>query len=881
MFLENLFINGKLIKISPLVLIISSTLYSCMVYAVDTNDEKRTSVAQNVDFNALFLNTENGGDVDLSRFANGAAITPGTYNVTVYVNDAQITTSDVLFKDSGNGTIVSCLDYALIKQFPLKFEKLDGKLLASENSDSNTCSQISEFIPDATEYFDSNEQKLYISIPQIYIEREAQGSVRPALWDSGIPAGILGYTLNQYFNESNGRQDNSLYAGFNAGINIGSWYFRHNGNYMKSAGVTNYDASDTYLQHDIPAISGRMLIGQSNTSGIVFDTLPFSGGQLASDDRMLPQSQRGYAPDIRGIARTNARVTISQNGRVIREVNVSPGEFLINDMYPSGYGGDLDVKIYEADGTVQTFSVAYSSVTQLLRPGLARYSVTGGRLNSPLVKSNPELFQLTYQRGLTNLVTAYGGTQIGDGYYSAQFGGALGTPLGALSLDITHARTILTDEQQDKKTQSEGQSYRVSYSKIIAETNSQISLAAYRFSTSGYMDFITAMQAKENQNTNGSLEGTYRVKNRYIISLSQSLSDGWGQFYASGSMQDYWNSDYTNKQYQIGYNNRYRSISYGISGGRTYDIHGHAQDSFMLSMFFPLGGDDNRSMLRLQAGQNSNGQNVQQAALSGSVGNNNQFNYSVITGNTQDAGVNTSINGQYTSQYTTLSTSYGTGRQYRSSTFGMMGSLVAHSGGITLSPYISDTFALVDAEGATGAKITSYPGIYVDSFGYALVPYLNPYQMNSITIDPGDVEDDVEFSSTEQKVAPYDGAIVKLKYTTNKGTPVLINATTNGVDPVPFGADVLDDSGRVVGVVGQSGQVYARVAKQSGILSVRWGNASDKRCLLNYRLIPVSKSQQNKALQTFNQQCKPVHIGGGEHINGDAIQPQLLSMNKS
>lgn len=42
-----------------------------------------------------------------------------------------------------------------------------------------------------------------------------------------------------------------------------------------------------------------------------------------------------------------------------------------------------------------------------------------------------------------------------------------------------------------------GQSYRVSYSKLINETNSNITLAAYRFSSSGYMDFLTAMQTRE------------------------------------------------------------------------------------------------------------------------------------------------------------------------------------------------------------------------------------------------------------------------------------------------------------------------------------------------------------------------------------------------
>ena len=48
----------------------------------------------------------------------------------------------------------------------------------------------------------------------------------------------------------------------------------------------------------------------------------------------MPDSQRGYAPVVRGIAQTNARVRIEQNGSLIYETTVPPGEFAIDDIYP-------------------------------------------------------------------------------------------------------------------------------------------------------------------------------------------------------------------------------------------------------------------------------------------------------------------------------------------------------------------------------------------------------------------------------------------------------------------------------------------------------------------------------------------------------------------
>ncbi len=114
----------------------------------------------------------------------------------------------------------------------------------------------------------------------------------------------------------------------------------------------------------------------------MFDSVAFRGVQIATDDRMLPESLRGYAPVVRGTAQSNARVTIRQNGQVIYETNVSPGPFEIKDLYATGYGGNLDVTVTEADGRTENFTVPFASVAQSLRPGTTRFSVTAGQLRN-------------------------------------------------------------------------------------------------------------------------------------------------------------------------------------------------------------------------------------------------------------------------------------------------------------------------------------------------------------------------------------------------------------------------------------------------------------------------------------------------------------------
>ncbi len=140
-----------------------------------------------------------------------------------------------------------------------------------------------------------------------------------------------------------------------AGINFGSWHLRQRSSVeVSSDGTSSYQNIATYLAHDIPSIRSDLTVGDSFTDGAVFDSFGFRGVSLASDDQMLPDSQLEYAPVVHGIARTNARVVITQNGNTILETTVSPGAFEINDLYATGYGGDLHVTVYEADGTQDT-----------------------------------------------------------------------------------------------------------------------------------------------------------------------------------------------------------------------------------------------------------------------------------------------------------------------------------------------------------------------------------------------------------------------------------------------------------------------------------------------------------------------------------------------
>ncbi len=162
---------------------------------------------------------------------------------------------------------------------------------------------------------------------------------------------------------------------------------------------------------------------------------------------MLPNSMLGYAPQIRGYAKTNAKVEVRQQGNLIYQTTVTPGSFEINDLYPTGFGGELQVSIYETNGEIQKFSIPYASVVEMLRPKMSRYSFTLGQFRDANINLNPWLVQGKYQRGINNYLTSYTGFQATDHYQSFLIGSAFATPIGAIAVDATQSKANFDQNQ--------------------------------------------------------------------------------------------------------------------------------------------------------------------------------------------------------------------------------------------------------------------------------------------------------------------------------------------------------------------------------------------------------------------------------------------------
>ncbi|MEX3636224.1 fimbria/pilus outer membrane usher protein [Paraburkholderia sp. BR14320] len=808
---------------------------------------------QEVEFNPAFFT---GNVADLSRYTRGNPVAPGVYPVELLVNGKKRGRFDVVFQAVPDSDIarpcftISSMDRAGIDtERVIQRLKEAGKADVDDTDASSQCVPLAEAVPGSLASLNTADLQLDLSIPQIELRKEAAGYVDPSRWDNGINAGFVQYSLASYTtHQNNGRGDfSSAYLGLQSGFNVNGWRIRQwaTASLQNRSPDAHWQSVALFAQHDVTALKSQLTIGDSSTSGDVFDSFNVRGVQLSSDDRMLPDSMRSYAPVVRGVADTNARIIVRQNNIIVAETSVPPGPFELSDLPATGYGGDLQVTIAESDGRQRTFLVPFASVPQLLRPGVSRFNLTTGVYRDTVLDSHPWVAQAVYQRGLTNLWTGYTGAQFAEGYWAGLVGVALNTPLGAFAFDITAAGTNIPGASGGRP----GYSTRISYSKLLPGPNTNFSVAAYRYSTARFYSLRDAMYARYGSRDMGQYD--YRTRSRLQLNINQPIGES-SSFYIAGSSQNYWGaSKGYDLQYQVGFNSAYKRVSYSLYAQRTRLQNSKISTQVGLNLTIPLGKVDSNEhrmfdYLTTNVARSSNGDRTIQATASGNTTGATPINYGVNASRIV-AGDNRTVSAggyaMYRAPFGTYNLNASISNQTRQAAFNADGAVVIHSGGVTLSPPLGQAFALVEAKGAEGGRIINGQGARIDGHGYAVVSSLTPYRVNTVALDPSDVPLDVELGNTSEEVVPRANSLVKVKIATTQGTPIFAEVMDREGKAMPMGAELFNESEKSVGIVGQGGLAYLRGLEHEGKLLVRWGNRAAEQCVMPYTVPDDDKAQ--------------------------------------
>lgn len=804
--------------------------------------------------------------VDLSIFAKPGSIAEGIYVTTVMVNQNSLGQYTFEYKKNSKGVISPLLTVADLANFGVNVKQVDAlKTLAPET----VIDDIGALIPDATSTLNLTQLQLDISVPQVAMSQKMRGWADPSLWDDGITAMMTNYSVSAGQTKNTpkyGRNNTTknVFVNFRSRLNVGAWRlynnynyaYTDNGNNASNQNRSNHQFANTFLTRDIIPLRSTFSLGEISTGSDVFDSFPAKGTALTSSEDMLPSQLRGYSPVISGIANSNARVTVRQNGNIVYETYVAPGEFRINDLQQAGLSGDYNVTVTEANGTERQFIVPYSSLPNMLRPGGWKYQVAGGRYDGGYTDgSRQEQFILaTGAYGFPQNFTLYGGVLAAKDYYSLSSG--LGISIGefgAVSADVSFSSAKLADNNR-----TTGQSYRIRYSKSMLQTGTTVDLTALRYSTEGYYSFSEFNAQGYNLKNGVNALMIERRRNSFQTQLSQNFGQ-YGSFSLSANRDDYWGSDRTNTGLSMSYSNSFKafnvSLSYNINRMKSPNGDWPENRQLMLSVNVPLSGLLNSSnvgatYLTSSISHDNTGKTQSSIGASGNLAGNSNLSYGLSQswGNQNQVSQSNANLGYYGSKGG-INIGYGYSRDNQSMNMSANGGAILHAGGLTFSQNIGDSAALVHLPQGAGTKLTNSDST-VDWNGYAVVPSLSNYNQNNIGLNPATLPDHVDVLRSNQNIYPTRGAIIGVTFTPRIGYQVLVDLQRDA-GTVPFGAiatlvttDTVQDttatmpssSPSINGIVGDGGQVYMTGMPEQGQLQVTWGDKATQQCIADIDL---------------------------------------------
>ncbi|WP_159282857.1 fimbria/pilus outer membrane usher protein [Rahnella variigena] len=799
--------------------------------------------AKEYSFDGTLLDSA-GKVVDVSLFEQGGQL-PGTYTVDVLLNGEKVDSRDIVFNQGKNAAgkpiLSPCLSVEDLSRYGVKVE--DFPALLSSGDKVAGCAVL-DVIPQATVDLNFNSQTLTLLVPQVSMRPRRQGIAPEEQWNDGVPALLLNWQANtsNTENKSNGASQNTstTYIQLQPGANMGAWRLRNATTWQKSREESGkFQNVYTYAERGLNSMKSRLTLGDRSTPGDIFDSLPFRGVMLNSDQSMVPSGVYSYAPVIRGIARTQARVEVKQNGYSLYNALVAPGPFALNDLAPSGASGDLFVTVYETDGSKQEFIVPYQTPAIALREGYLQYSMMAGQYrpaNNAVDKSR--VYQTTVMYGLPLNLTAYTGVQVANHYQAGSLG--LGVSLGdwgAVSLDGTQTR----GQRRKDETQT-GQVWRARYSKQVIATDTTFTLAGYQYASSGYNSLSDVLDSWRDDIRDQNTYNSDRRRTRADLTVSQSLGD-WGYLNLTGSRQTYWNRPGHSNVFNAGYSILLGGVTTSLNWteNKNTDSSGNLRNDRVTSLYFSvpldrwLGGN---TMATYRWTNPSSGSDTHEAGLNGRAFD-RRLNWDVrerYRPGMDNNKSNSALRLGWSGGYGQVGGSYSYNSTMKQMGVDAAGGVVVHPGGVTFGQPLGETVALVTAPGASGVSVGGWPGVRTDWRGYTTLSFLSPYQTNRVSLNPAELPPDAEITQTDTDVIPTQGAVIPAKFNTRIGGRALMTLVQANGTEVPYGAlATLQDQNVGAGVVGDAGQVYLTGLSETGELSVKW---SGGLCRVTYTLPP-------------------------------------------
>ncbi|WP_060988158.1 fimbria/pilus outer membrane usher protein [Photobacterium leiognathi] len=802
----------------------------------------------NTYFDPHFLANDDSDLVDLKMFNNGLELPPGKYKVSIYVNGVYISDKEVSFVLNKNKTeLVPILTVGYYIQLGVNKNIFKNKKYKDQVVD------ISKYIKSATTVINVSKMKLSITIPQADLSFNPKGYIPIDEWTNGVNAGLLNYNFSSGISKYGNNYESDNYLNLLTGINIGAWRFRDNSYLNQSfnsnhsnADISSFNNLSVYAERDLPSLRSRLKIGRIYTPiSDSFTTLPLRGISLSSVDDMRPDSLLGYAPVIRGVAKSEATVSVYQDGNKVYQTHVASGPFVIRDINSLTGNGDLKVIVKEADGSKHSFIVPYASSPSLKRENQTDYAIAFGNYRGES-GPHPTFMQATLNHGFSQGVTASTGVQLASQYQSYNIGLTknLGS-YGTLNTSITDKKIKSGNNRYQK-----GNIFGVKYQKDFIRSNINLGLDFSHYSKNGDLQLDDSEYFINDNTNNRNLNNTLSINlsKSFDNSLSFNVNDNFYSYY-----NNYKNMNNLNLSSSYYYKGIYFSL--GLNSQSSYSGEGsnnsiYFNTSIPMSIFNNTPLNDKIYDISYGLSTDLNGDSSSQVGINGILDDGNHITYGLnLNRYKQSSGISANVNNN--NNYGSQSLIFGKGDNGYNINFNASGGMIYYNGNIILGQPIYNSSALIEVNDAKNIKVTNQSDVKTNKSGFAIISSLNNYRSNRIALDPESYPNNVDIAMPIINVVPTVDAIVLAKFNAKIGYKALFKLHyKKGI--IPFGASVnLLGDNNISSMVSTDGSVYLTGLPKNGKLNVEINKKES--CKASYHL---SNNEMKKSVIVKELLCQ-------------------------
>lgn len=773
-----------------------------------------------VEFDAGMLK-QRGIDPALAEyFRQAPRFTAGRHVVSLSVNGRSMGRAHATFDAKG----ALCVDPELLDvaeiAVPSSYEHVANR------SPAFACTGMASLLPRAIVELDPAQGEVSLLVPTDALRAPEQGV---SGYTRGGKAALLNYEIIGLDSRWGSRSSRYGSANTEFGFNAGDWVVRSRQVATSNDGRYRTEMLDTYAQRSFAEHRAVLQLGELNIMNPALAGAQVTGVQVMSEQALATQ---GSGAVVEGVAQSQARVDVRQDGVLVYSTVVPAGPFALTSIPRINHHGQLDVTVLGTAGELQHFVVS-PAMAGSATPS-AGYSLAVGKTRNTGGIDAPWVMSAGWSGSVRKGVTLSSGTMLARAYQSigVGFGSSLAT---ATQLQIDLVGSSASRERASGVQGTLTLSQRLSEQWSFAYSNTRQSRGFRELLDTARIGAATTGRTRYRDQSSASLSWSHPGLGNLSAGYSRAvLSDGRSTKRALAS----WGNHLGRASVSL-------SAEWSLSHSRR-----SGNNTIYLNASIPLG--DSRRMgttVRRYAGETRYGTN---------------FSEQVNPFASYRAGLEYRSGDRHRSlttavsllpRYFQLDAGYARDTRSSSVSLALRGGLVLHDRGLTPSPYaIRDTFGVLSVGDAAGIRVSTPGGpVWTDARGYAVLPQLSPFGKSGIDVATDSLPRNVDIHSGAAVIQAGRGAVTKLDFQVRKTRRVLVSGRTADGRLLPFGATVTDGLGDVVGVVQGDGEIFVPNALATPHLRVRHADMSD--CELDIRL--DEQRDQNNYFESAAAVCRP------------------------